>query len=75
MIKNTRLTCSNLTGNVYIARYGKNVQKPLEKIEVGEECLVDALVCHFLHGAPKGVKMDFLLRGKHYDFTLKPIGE
>lgn len=65
-------TCSPLTGEIFIARFGKTPNLALDKRKANKDVAI-AFVEHMMFDAPKGAEQDYNIDGKYYRVKVTPI--
>jgi hypothetical protein len=74
MLNKVEVVISDLTGKVYLARFGKDPTIALEKKEVTESELLRLVTAWMLHDAPTGATLDYQDgNGQRYELTGRPI--
>lgn len=60
-----------LTGTIYLAR--KGAKETLNNKRDATAEVMEAVTEYVLHDAPKGATINYTLRGKTYEITIKPL--
>jgi hypothetical protein len=71
-LNNVKIVCSEITGELYIARFGKDKGLALDKRPVEGE-LMFALVVHMMFDAINGSTKHISLGNKSYKISVEPI--